>query len=233
MHIHQLRRREFITLLGGAAAWPLAARAQQPTMHVIGYLSGATESVGARMVPAFRQGLRQEGYVEGRNVEILFRWFEGQYDRLPALAADLVGRRVDAIFTFGETIALTTKTATSTIPIVFAFGGDPVAIGLVPSLNRPGGNVTGATSLAKELAAKQLELLHETVPAVTAIGYLVRPDDSPYTPTTIKEVETAARILGVRLIVVKASTPSEIEAAFATLVRERIGALIVADFRLS
>jgi putative ABC transport system substrate-binding protein len=222
-----MKRREFITLLGGAATWPLAARAQQPPVPVIGYLSGATESIGARMVPAFHQGLREEGYVEGRNVKILFRWFEGQYDRLPALVADLVGRGVDAIFTFGEAIALTTKAATSTIPIVFAFGGDPVAIGLVPRLNRPGGNVTGATNLATELVAKQLELLHEIVPAVRSIGFLVQTDSSPDTPTRIKEAETAARILGVRLTVLNASTPSDIEADFATLVGQGIGALIV------
>jgi putative ABC transport system substrate-binding protein len=143
-----MKRRTFLAGLGGAAAssavWPLSARAQQRALPVIGYLSSATESVGARMAAAFRQGLREEGYVEGRNVEILFRRFEYQNDRLPALAADLVRRRVDAIFAIGETIALTAKAATSTIPIVFAFGGDPIAIGLVPSLNRPGGNVTGA-----------------------------------------------------------------------------------------
>jgi putative ABC transport system substrate-binding protein len=226
-----MRRREFITLLGGAAAWPLAARAQR-AVPVIGYLSSATESVGAPMAASFRQGLREEGYVEGRNVEILFRWFEYQYDRLPALAADLVRRRVDAIFAIGETIALTAKAATSTIPILFAFGGDPVAIGLVPSLNRPGGNVTGATNLATELVAKQLELLHEIVPAVTSIGFLVQPDSSPDIPTKITEAETAARILGVRLIVLNASTPSDIEAAFATLVGQQIGALIVSDSAL-
>jgi putative tryptophan/tyrosine transport system substrate-binding protein len=179
-----MRRREFIAGLGGAAAWPVVAPAQQRALPVIGYLSEATESVGARMATAFHEGLREEGYVEGRNVEILFRYFEGRYDRLPALVADLVGRRVDAIFTFGETIALTTKAATSTIPTVFAFGGDPVAIGLVPRLNRPGGNATGATNVTTELVAKQLELLHEIVPVVTSIGFLVNPADAG-SPTSV------------------------------------------------
>jgi putative ABC transport system substrate-binding protein len=205
-----MRRREFIAGLGGVAVWPRTARAQQRALPVIGYLSGATESVHARYLGAFRQGLREESYVEGRDVEILLRRFDGQFDRLPALAADLVRRRVDAIFAPGEVIALTAKAATSTIPIVFAGGGDPVAIGLVASLNRPGGNVTGATNRQTELVAKRLELLREIVPAVTSIGFLVRPTPSSDIPTKIKEAEAAARILGVRLRVLNASTPSDI-----------------------
>jgi putative tryptophan/tyrosine transport system substrate-binding protein len=174
-----MRRREFIAGLGTAlaATSPVAARAQHPAMPVIGFLSSQTESLGAHLAAPFRQGLGEQGFSEGRNVEILYRWSEGRFDRLPALAADLVRRRVAVIATpgGGTGAALAAKAATSTIPIVFAVGSDPVEIGLVSSLNRPGGNVTGATRLVQELTAKHLELLHDVVPAVTSIGFLVDP----------------------------------------------------------
>jgi putative tryptophan/tyrosine transport system substrate-binding protein len=219
-----MRRREFIAGLG-AAAWPLAARAQQTAVPVIGFLSG--ESAGAAAADAVRKGLGEQGYVEGRNVEILYRWAEGRYDRLPALAGDLVRRRVAVIIATGSgtTSALAAKSATATIPIAFAIGTDPVELGLVASLNRPGGNLTGATSLAAGLVVKRLELLHEIVPAATSIGFLVDPTGGGV-KVEMRDAEMAARTLGLRLVTQSASAPGEIEAAFANLVAQRIDALL-------
>jgi len=221
-----MNRREFIGGLGSAAAWSVAAGAQQPTMPVVGYLNVGTESFGRPYTATFHQGLSELGYVEGRNVDVLYRWAEYQYDRLPALAADLVRRPVAVIFATGNPAApLAAKSATSVIPIVFQFGADPVDLGLVTSLSRPGGNVTGVTMLSKTLTAKRLELLHEIVPAVTSIALLVNPT-VPAFEAEVSEAETAARILGVRLEVLKVTTPNEIEAAFAMIVAQRIGALV-------
>jgi putative ABC transport system substrate-binding protein len=219
-----MNRRDVITLIGGAAAWPLAARAQQPNLPVIGYLNSNDNNL---FITAFRRGLGEQGYVEGRNVEILYRSAEGRYDRLPALAADLVRRRVAVIVATGGPASLAATAATSTIPIVFGTGGDPVELGLVASLDRPGGNTTGASFLTSELTTKRLELLHEIVPAATLIGFLVNPTNS-VGEAERREAEIAARILGMRLVIANASTASEIEAAFAILVEERIGALLIA-----
>jgi putative tryptophan/tyrosine transport system substrate-binding protein len=220
-----MKRREFITFLGGAATWPLAARAQQASMPVIGVLNGGTEIVTG--LGALRQGLGEQGYVEGRNLEILYRSAAGRYDRLPELAADLVRRRVAVIASQGGPASLAAISATATIPIVFATGGDPIELGLVASLDRPGGNATGASFLTSELTAKRLELLHEIVPAATLIGFLFNPTNS-VGEAERREAEIAARILGVRLVIAHASTASETEAAFAILVEQRIGALLVA-----
>jgi putative tryptophan/tyrosine transport system substrate-binding protein len=221
-----MRRREFIEALGGAAAWPLAAHAQQSKVPVIGFLSSVAESEAAKPTAAFRQGLGEQGYVAGRNVEILYRFAGTRYDRLPALAADLVSRRVSVIVAIvGSAPALAAKSATATIPIVFANGGDPVENGLVTSPNRPGGNVTGFYYLVEALRAKRLELLHQMVPAATLIGYLVNPKRPAY-EASVKETETAARILGVRLVIANASTASEIESAFVMLAAQRIGAIL-------
>ena len=222
-----MRRREFITFVGSAAvAWPLAARAQQPALPVVGYLSAGSpdSNVG---VAGFRKGFAEMGYVEGQNVAIEYRWALGRYDRLPALAADLVRRRVAVIVAAGGPASLAAKSATATIPIVFGTGGDPIELGLVASLDRPGGNATGASFLTQELTAKRIELLHEIVPAATLIGILLNPTNS-LSEAQRREAEIAARILGVRLVIANASTASEIEAAFAILVEQRIGALLVA-----
>ena len=225
-----MKRREFITILGGAAvAWPMAARAQQPAMPVIGFidLRGAVETSRERMA-AFHRGLAETGYVEGRNVAIEYRLAEGQNDRLPALAADLVRRQVAVIVSPGTTAAtLAIKAATQTIPIVFATGGDPVELGLARTLSRPGGNITGATFLDAEVAAKRLQLLHEVVPAAELIAVLVNPANAGYSEAETKKLQVAARVLGVRLQVLNTSDPSEFEGAFATLLGERAGALLV------
>jgi putative ABC transport system substrate-binding protein len=202
-----MKRREFIAMLGAAAAWPVAARAQDRAVSVIGYLSGEP---GSGVPAAFRQGLAELGFVEGRNVEILYRSAEGHYDRLPELAADLVARRVALIATGQHFPALAARKATTTIPIVFAFGADPVALGLVASLNRPGGNITGTSFVASELIRKRFELLHEIVPAVTTIGLLVNPT-TPHVQALIREGEDAARILGVHLVILNATNATEIE----------------------
>ena len=218
-----MKRRDFIALLGGAAAWPLAARAQQRAVPVIGYLSVRP----GPLVAAFRAGLAETGYVEGRNVALEFRWLEGQIGGAlgaPALAADLVRRQVAMIIAGGTAAARAAKSATTTIPIVFTVGVDPVDDGLVASLNRPGGNITGATYLLQDLIRKRIELLHEIVPAAATIGYL-RDPTGPYPGAETKDAETAARALGVQLAFVIASTPSQIETAFTTLVERRIGAL--------
>jgi putative ABC transport system substrate-binding protein len=221
-------RREFIMLLGGgAAAWPLAARAQQP-MPVIGYLGpGSPETDKAVRVVPFQQGLNETGYIEGRNVAIEYRWAEGQYDRLPALAADLVRRQVTVIAAGGPPSVLAAKAATSTIPIVFVLGIDPVQSGLVASLNRPGGNITGVALISAELAGKLLDLLHELVPTAAVVALLVNPTN-PVSDSVTRNLQDAARSLGRQAHVLRASTASEIDAAFGTLVELRAGALVVA-----
>jgi ABC-type uncharacterized transport system substrate-binding protein len=219
-------RREFITLLGGvAAAWPLAVRAEQ-AMPVIGFLNGQSPIQYAYYVDAFRQVLNAAGFVEGRNVAIEYRWAEGQYDKLPALAADLVRRQVTVIAATGTTAAvLAAKAATATIPIIFTTGGDPVKAGLVPNLNRPGGNITGISFLVNETGSKQLELLCEMVPSATSVGMLVNPLN-PNTDAAIADVLKAARVLRRQVQVVNASSEGEIDAAFATFVRHRVSAII-------
>jgi putative tryptophan/tyrosine transport system substrate-binding protein len=221
-----VRRRKFIALLGSAAAaWPVVARAQQPALPEIGYLStsSADNTTATQLVAAFRQGLKYTGYVEGQNVAIEYRWADGDYDRLPALAADLVHRRVAVII---STAAQVAKAATNTIPIVFLAGGDPVTTGLVASFNRPGGNVTGVYVLAAALEAKRLELLQELVPQAEVIGILVNPA-YPLAEQQIGDVQEAARVIGRQIYVLKARSEGDIDIAFATLVEHRIGALLV------
>jgi putative ABC transport system substrate-binding protein len=222
-------RREFITLLGGvAAAWPLAARAQQPAMPVIGFLDTHAPEETAERLRAFHRGLKESGYVEGENVVIVYRWAEGQNDRLPELAAELVRRQVAVIATTGGTpSALAVKAATSTIPIVFAVPEDPVRLGLVASLARPGGNATGINFFHIEVAAKRVELLRELVPAAIRVAVLVNPTNVANTEATLKEVQLAGRAMGLQIQVVRASTSREIDAAFGTVVRERPDALFV------
>jgi putative ABC transport system substrate-binding protein len=220
-----LRRRKFITLLGGAAAWPLAARSQQASTPVIGVL-GSTSSFGD--LQAFRRGLSETGYVEGRNVAIEYRWADDQNDRLPALAADLVRRQVAVIATAGGSVtALAAKQATSTIPIVFEIGTDPVAAGLVASLNRPGGNLTGVTNLSTELAPKQLELLHELIPTATIIAELINPTNLTNADALSRGLQAAAGVLGLRLHVLHAITERDFDTAFVTLVQLHARALVI------
>jgi ABC-type uncharacterized transport system substrate-binding protein len=221
-------RREFITLLGGAiTAWPLSARAQQAQMPVIGFLGGATLEADAFRVSAFRQGLSETGYVESRNVTFVYRWAEDHYDRLTALANELARSQVAVIVALGPTLsALAAKAASATIPIVFIIGADPVKVGLVASMNRPGGNVTGVSVLFNVIVAKQFEMLHETVPQATLIGLLVNPANSNAASDT-SDAQAAARALGQKLIVVQASAESDFETAFATLSERRVGALLV------
>jgi ABC-type uncharacterized transport system substrate-binding protein len=221
-----MRRRGFISLLGGAAAWPLAARAQQPAMPVIGVLNATSPSPFAPLMGAFRQGLSEAGYVEGQNLAIEYRWAEGHYDRLPALAADLVGRKVDLIMASTPPSALAAKSATSTIPIVFRSGADPVADGLVANLARPGGNLTGVSFAADELTAKRLELLSELVPRAGVIALLMNPSNAT-AERVIRDVQEAARTKGLQLHVLKASSESEIDTAFASLVQLHVDALVV------
>jgi putative ABC transport system substrate-binding protein len=223
-----MRRREFITLLGGAAAgWPLAGRAQQPTMPVVGYLSSFPADINPKFTQAFRQGLTDAGFFEGRNVTIEYRWDEeGRYDRLPVMAADFVSRGVAALFASPIPAALAAKAATATIPIVFAIGSDPVETGLVVSLNRPGGNITGVTFLSIELGAKRLELLRELVPKVASIGLLVNPKN-PNAAPQMKHMQAATTALGLQLNVLSASAQSDFDNAFAMLIQQRIDALVV------
>ena len=222
-----MRRRDFIAGVAGAAAWPVVAPGQQSPLPVVGVLTSQSESRGAVIASAVRQGLGEQGFVDGQNVEILYRWTE-RIDQLPALAGDLVRRRVDVIVTpgGGTAAALAAKDATSTIPIVFAVGSDPVQIGLVASLARPGGNLTGSTRLIQELSAKYLDLLHGVAPSVTTIGFLSDPR-VPYSAASLREAELAAPRLGVRVVVAEAKEPGEIEPAFRVLVEQGSGALMV------
>ena len=224
-------RREFITLLGGsaAAAWPLAARAQQPAMLVVGVIDGGSADASARWVIRFRKGLNETGYVEGKNVTVEYHWLEGQYDHLPGLMADLVRRRVAVIATpASPPAALAAKAATATIPIVFGVGDDPVKLGLVASLARPGGNATGINFFQQEVVAKRLRLLHDLVPKAVRVAVLVNPGNALIAESTLRDVQQAAPTLGLQIQILKASTIGEIDAAFATLAREHPDALFVA-----
>jgi putative ABC transport system substrate-binding protein len=224
-----MRRRKFITLFGSAATWPFVARAQQPKMPVIGCLNSAAAAPIAHLLAAFRRGLGETGYIEGQNVAIEYRLAEGQYDRLPALATDLVNRGVSVIAVGGGTVsALAAKAATATIPIVFVSDSDPVKIGLVASINRPGGNATGIHQLTAGLEAKRVGLLHELVPSATKIAVLVNPT-YPDAEAQMKEVQDATRTLGMQLHISKASSDSDFDAAFATVIEQRAGALLIAS----
>jgi ABC-type uncharacterized transport system substrate-binding protein len=220
-----MRRRDFSILIGGVAAWPLAARAQQPAMPTVGFLGVAAPDTIADRLRGFRQGLKDTGHIEGENVAVLYRWTESPQDRLPEVAADLVRRQVAVIVTVAGA-ALAAKAATTTIPIVFIATEDPVRLGLVASLARPRGNLTGVNIFSAELVAKRLELLHELVPAARRIAVLVNPA-GPTAETTVRDVEPAARAIGLQIHVLNASTGREIDAAFATFVRERPDALFV------
>jgi putative ABC transport system substrate-binding protein len=225
-----MRRREFITLIGGTAAWPLAARAQQPAMPVIGFFHLTSLELRRQYLASFRQGLGDTGYIEGKNVAIEYRWAHDQNDQLSTLVAELVRLRVSVIVILESTNgALAAKAATQTIPIVFMQGADAVSIGLVDSLNRPGGNLTGIDLLLGELAGKRLQLLLELMPAATSIAYLRNPTNPVFAETETREVETAARARGVRLLFVNASRPSEIDTAFADLAQQRAEALLVSS----
>jgi putative tryptophan/tyrosine transport system substrate-binding protein len=230
-----MRRREFIAGLGSAAAWPVVARAQQSGVPVIGFIDRGSDDASADRVRAFRKGLSEAGYVEGQDVTVEYHWLEGQFDRLPALMADLVRRRVAAITTLGSsTLAITAKAATA-IPIVFSVGDDPVKLGLVASLARPGGNATGINFFTQEVVAKRLGLLHELVPKAVRVAVLVNPGDATETTlrdlaaeTTLRDVQEAARTIGLQIQVLNASTSHEIDSVFATLAQERPDALFVA-----
>jgi putative ABC transport system substrate-binding protein len=222
-----MQRREFITLLGGAATWPLAARAQQPAMPVIGFLRNTTATGSKPIVTAFFQGLKEAGFVDGQSVATEYRWADNQNDRLPALAADLIRRQVAVIVAAGIPAALAAKAATTTIPIAFEVGADPIEAGLVVSLNRPGGNLTGATTVNVELAPKRLELVHEVVPTTRSIALLVNPA-SPFNAERLStDTQIAARTLGLQLYVLHASTESDFDTVFASLVQMRAGALVI------
>jgi putative tryptophan/tyrosine transport system substrate-binding protein len=221
-----MRRRQFITLLGGAAAWPLMARAQQTGLPVVAFLRPASADASAREVAAFRKGLGETGYIEGQNVAVEYNWLE-QYDRVPTLVADLVRRRVNVIATDSDVSSTVAKAATATIPIVFGAGQDPVKLGLVASLVRPGGNATGIYFFSQQLAAKRLGLLHDLVPKAVRVAVLVNPTN-PSAAATLREVEEAARTMGLQIQVLNAATVEEIDAAFDTLARERPDTLFVA-----
>ncbi|MGC2453355.1 MAG: ABC transporter substrate-binding protein [Pseudolabrys sp.] len=224
-----MQRREFITLLsGGAAAWPLVVRAQQPALPVVGFVRDGSADASAPFAAAFRKGLNETGYVEGQNVTVEYHWLEGQYDRLPAVMADLVRRRVAVIASVGNLPALVAKAATATIPIVFGVGDDPVRLGLVSSLARSGGNATGINFFLQEVTAKRLRILHELVPKAVRIAVLVNPGNVSVAESTVREVQQAAPAIGLQIQILNASTIGEIDAAFATLARERPDALFVA-----
>jgi len=224
-----MKRREFITLLGGAAAWPLAARAQQPEKPVLGFLQSGSSNATAHMTAAFRSGLNEVGYVEGQNVAIVYRYANGQYDRLPILAAELVRSQVAVLAaTGGDSAVLAARAATATIPIVFTTGSDPVALGYVASLNRPGGNVTGAVLLTSNLGAKRIGLLRQLVPNANPIGVLVNPT-YPIAEAQLKEVQAAAASVGVRLIIANASAERDFEPAFTLLVQQGSSALMISS----
>jgi putative ABC transport system substrate-binding protein len=228
-----MKRRDLITLLGGAAAWPFAARAQQPAIPVIGFLNTRSADVSSHLVAALRRELAENGYVEGQTVTVEYRWANGQYDRIPALAAELTNRPMAVLVAAGgEPAAMAAKAATSTIPIVFGIGGDPIKLGLVASYNRPGGNATGIPILTNVLAAKRLGLLHELVPKVTTVGFLINPTlINPAFPTAesqLSDTQEAARAIGVQLHVLRASTDHEIDTAFKSVAQQGIPALAVA-----
>jgi putative ABC transport system substrate-binding protein len=227
--MREFNRRGVIGLVGGAAAWPLAVRAQQPPMPVVGVVGGGGDDISKRYVTAFRKGLNETGIVEGQNAKVEYHWLEGQYDRLPSLMADLARRRVAVIATPGSNpAALAAKAVTATIPIVFGVGGDPVKLGLVASLARPGGNATGTNILNAEVAAKRLGLLRELVPKAARIVVLVNPANTSTAEATLRDIPEAARAIGVQIQVLKAGTSREIEAAFANLVRDQADALFTA-----
>jgi putative ABC transport system substrate-binding protein len=221
-----IARRNFIAALGYATAWPFAALGQQAAMPVIGLLNSASAQAYAARIAAFRQGLGETGYLEGQNVAIEYQWAEGQYDRLPSMAAELVRRRVAVIAAITTPCALAAKTATTTIPIVFEVGGDPVELGLVASLNRPGGNLTGVGLLNAELGPKRLELLHELVPAAAIVAVIVNPAN-PNSEALLADLQSTAHSLGLELHVLRASSDPELEAVFATLAQSRAGALLI------
>ena len=226
-----MRRRDFITLLGStvaAVAWPLTARAQQPALPVVAFIREGSADASARFAAAFRKGLNETGYVEGQNVTVGYDWLEGQYDRLPALMADLVRQQVAVIATIGNVTSLAAKAATATIPIVFGVGDDPVKLGLVASLARPGGNATGINFFVQEVVAKRLRLLHELVPKAVRVAVLVNPRNASAAESTLRGVQEAAPTIGLQTQILNASTIGEIDAAFATIARERPDALFVA-----
>jgi putative ABC transport system substrate-binding protein len=223
-----MRRREFITLLGGAAAWPLAARAQQPAMPAVGFVDGGSLDASAARAAAFRKGLNETGYVEGQNVTVEYHWLEGRYDSAPALMADLVRRQVAVIATPVTATARAAKAATATIPIVFGVGDDPVRLGLVASLGRPGGNATGINFFVQEVVAKRLRLLHDLVPKAVRVAVLLNPANASSAEATLRGVQEAASTIGLQIQILNATTIGEINAAFAILARERPDALFVA-----
>ena len=224
-----MKRREFIAGLAGVAAWPLAARAQQPALPVIGFIHGGAADALAHLVTAFRKGLGESGYVEGQNVTAEYHWLEGQFDRLPALLTDLIRRQVAVIVTGNPVPTFAAKAATVTIPIVFAVPDDPVKLGLVASLARPGGNLTGINTFSAEVVTKQLGLLHELVPMAVRVAVLVNPAETTNAEATLRDVQEAARVVGLQIHVLNATTSREIDAAFASLARERLDALLVAS----
>ena len=224
-----MKRRDFITLLGGAAAWPLAARAQRPSMPVVGFLNVGFADRSAHQVAAFRQGLMETGYVEGQNITVEFRWADGRYEQLPALAADLIRRQAAVILTGGgEAPFRAVRAASETVPIVFNIGSDPVQLGLVASLAKPGGNATGVNFLSVEIAAKRLGFLNSLAPTSSTIAVLVNPN-FPATETSVSELESAARVISRQLDIIKATNESELDASFATISQKRAGALMVGN----